>query len=363
MCRASVGGMSQREIARGPADIPNRRLIASLAALAGVSATGGAAALFVWRAGSSFLPRSLIEHTPFKTFLIPSLLLGFMVGGTSLACAILVWRRSRAAVDAAVLAGGALTVWILAEMAMMRHVHWLHVTYGSLGVGILVHGAYAALRSKAPRPRWVLLVTMAETTGYMVPACTGILSARAGFDGPSMVVLLTAAGFLEGFALGVGQAWAIPLPVRKMRYALLTALGAGLVWLSVMLLISLVESKSVPFAFASVAGFMTVLVGLLAIGSSQWLELRHHVEVAHRWIPWTAAAWALALPFSFAPGPFVDESTPLAAHIVLWGCGGLLMAFVMAQTTWQGVDRLVAASPGAQFVPSGSLEMAGRMLS
>jgi hypothetical protein len=39
----------------------------------------------------------------------------------------------------------------------------------------------------------------------------------------------------------------------------------------------------------------------------------------------------------------VDETTPLAAHFALWGCGGMLMALVMALVTWQGARRLASS--------------------
>jgi len=79
-----------------------------------------------------------------------------------------------------------------------------------------------------------------------------------------------------------------------------------------------------------------VLTGLTAIGLAQWVELRHHVPRAWRFIVWTALAWTLALPFSSAPGPFVDESTPLVPQIVLWTLGGAMMALV----TWLRARRL-----------------------
>jgi len=339
-------GMAQAVNSRVPADPPSRRLVIVLTIFAGISALGGAIELFVGRTGNQYVPLSLIDNTPFETFLVPSLLLGIVVGGTSLASAFLVWRRSPAAPDVTAIAGGALTLWIVAEVAIMRHVHWLHALYGGLGAAILAQGVKAALRSGVPRRRWLLVVTVAEAVGYMVPACTGVLSVRAGLDGPAQAVLLGAAGLGEGFALGLGQALAFPFPVRKMRFALLTALGASAVWSAVMLLLSLARSQSVSGAFMSIAGVGAALLGLLAMGGVQWLELRHHATAGGTWIAWTALAWTLALPFSFAPSAFVDESTPIAAHLVLWGCGGLLMAFVMAQTTWEGVRRL-GASRGA----------------
>jgi hypothetical protein len=51
-------------------------------------------------------------------------------------------------------------------------------------------------------------------------------------------------------------------------------------------------------------------------------------------------AWIVALPLSFTPAPFVDEATPLAPQVVLWGSAGLLMAHVMALITWQGARRM-----------------------
>ncbi|MDX2087102.1 MAG: hypothetical protein SFX73_04600 [Kofleriaceae bacterium] len=64
--------------------------------------------------GTRYVPRGLLAHTPFASFLIPGLLLGLVVGGTSLACATFAWRRSSAAVHATILAGAALTIWIIA---------------------------------------------------------------------------------------------------------------------------------------------------------------------------------------------------------------------------------------------------------
>jgi hypothetical protein len=71
------------------------------------------------------------------------------------------------------------------------------------------------------------------------------------------------------------------------------------------------------------------------------LELLEHTPFAGSW---TALAWAAALPFSFAPAPFVDESTPVSSHLLLWGSGGLLMAYVMALITWRGVLRVSGQS-------------------
>lgn len=312
--------------------VPTRGLIIALAIVAAVSELAGATALLVWRNGSANQPLTLLDHTPFTSFVIPALLLGLVVGGTSIACAILVWRRAALAIDATVLAGGALTVWIVAEVALMRSFHPLHAMFGALGVALLALGARAAWSSGLRRHRWILTVTAAETIGYLAPTLTGVLTAKAGIEDERQSVAIVAAGFIEGLMLGAGQAWALPVAVRRGRYALLTSLGAGLVWASVMTMMSVGPR---PMLIAAVA-----IVGLGAIGTMQWLELRHQAEHAWSWIPWTALAWTVALPLSFSPAPLVDESTPLPSHLVLWGCGGALMAYVMSLVTWQGAKRL-----------------------
>lgn len=175
-----------------------------------------------------------------------------------------------------------------------------------------------------------MTVTAAEAVGFLAPTLAGVLTARAGVEGAPQAAAVVAGGLVEGLVLGAGQSWALPLAVRRTRFALLTSLGAGVVWAGVMAAMQLHPLVGIAAAF----------VGLGAIGSAQWVELRHHAKRAWRWIAWTAAAWALALPLSFLPGPFVDERTPFGTQLLVWGGGGLLMALVMAIVTWQGVRRL-----------------------
>ena len=327
--------------------VPHRRLIIGLGVFAAVSAIAGGIGLVAWRAGNQFLPLELIQYTPFTSFLIPGLLLAIVIGGASAVCATFAWRRSRAAIDATIFAGGALTVWIVAEVAMLRGFHWLHALYGILGVALLGLGVRAASRSGELRHRWVVTVTLAETVGFLFPMCAGVISAKAGLGHAASAAVVVAAGLVEGLALGTGQARAFPLPVRRARYALLTALGAVTVWACIMSVALMAASKMVPVIVVVVAAGLAGVIGLTAIGAAQWVELRHHTSSGRRWIAWTAGAWAIALPWSFAPAPFVDESTPLVSHLALWSSAGLIMAYVMALITWQGARRL----PGGRGIP------------
>lgn len=319
-----------------------RRTILGASAFAGVSAVAGGAALIAAPSGDSFTSPTLLDHTPFGSFLVPGLVLTFVVGGLALASAVLTWRRAKGAVDATILSGGALTIWILAEAAMMRSLHALHVIYGALGVLILGLGTHAGLRSGSARHRFIVVVTAGETIGYLFPAACGIVTAHSHVSQLAQTLAVAAAGLFEGAFLGAAQAFALPTRVARFRFAALTSLGAGLVWLGVMAITALASNDNVAPAIKIAAGVAGGIAALAAIGGAQWIELRRHVSGAWRWILWTALAWCIALPCSFAPAPFVDDSTPMLPNAVLWFCGGVCMAYVMAQITWRGAARMRA---------------------
>lgn len=322
-------------------EFPGRGVVLALAGFCGLTALLGGLQLLIWSRGAPWIPIELLAPTGFQSFLVPGLVLTFVVGGSSLACTVFVWRRGRAGIDLTLLAGGAMVLWILTEAALLREFHWLQALYGGLGLLLLGLGLRAAWRSQAPRHRWVIVVTSAETVGFLAPLSVGILSADLGLEGAPLFGLFVVAGFVEGAALGSGQALALDVPVRRARYVLLTALGAALVWALAVGAMTLGPSlERVPLPLLVGLGVIAAGVGLCAIGLAQWLELRRHLARAHRWIAWTALAWALALPLSFLPGPLVDEHTPVWVNFVLWGSAGVLMAYVMALVTWQGVRRL-----------------------
>lgn len=318
-----------------------RRAVLGLSAFAALSCLAGGVELMIWRTGNRYLPETdALQHTPFSDFRLPGLILASVVGGAQLLCLVLVYRRARAAPLTTLCAGGILTGWIIAESAMLRDMHVLHGVYLATGLLLLTFGVLQALRSGDARARWVVLVTAGELLGFAFPAVTGILLAKRGASGTVEVVSLGLAGAIEGLLLGSAQARAWPLPVRRVRYASLTALAAGLVWTSVMSLMQFLVGAEMPSTPLLVLAGLVGVLGLLSIGAAQWIELRHHAERAWRFIVWSALAWLLALPLSFAPGPFVDATTPFASQLALWSLGGWLMAAVMAFVTWRGVRQL-----------------------
>lgn len=315
-----------------------RTLIIVLSIFASVTALGGSVWLLLLRHGdANMLPRELIRFTPFSSFLLPGIFLA-IVAGTNAVCAGMVWRRSPLSRDVMGLAGGAMTVWIAAEVALLRQAHWLQFLYGALGLTVLGLALVRAFRSSQPRHRWMATVTLGETTGFIVPVMAGTWLALRGTSDAARIAPMMVAGAVEGLVLGAAQARAFMLPLSRLRFAALTAVGTSAVWAAVLSMTAL--PASTPLAMKLLAWLSVAAVGLVAVGGMQWLELRRHTPHAWRWIAWTALAWILALPLSFLPGLLMDETSPLWVQLVLWAAGGLLMAYVMALITWQGARRM-----------------------
>jgi hypothetical protein len=53
------------------------------------------------------------------------------------------------------------------------------------------------------------------------------------------------------------------------------------------------------------------------------------------------AAWLVGIGWTLAPSPWVDESTPATALILIYGIAGLCMAATVAIVTGAGIIRLM----------------------
>jgi hypothetical protein len=130
---------------------PLRWILATLCLFAGLTAIGGGLALLAAPDGSIVrMPLSILEHTPFRDFLVPGLLLTFVVGFGNMIAGALVARRYRFADAAAFMSGGALTIWILVQMIMLRSAVWLQLGY--LALGLVIQGL-ALVRARQMRER------------------------------------------------------------------------------------------------------------------------------------------------------------------------------------------------------------------
>jgi hypothetical protein len=113
------------------------RTIAVLSALTAVNAVGGS--LYgVW--GAPKIPREWLEGSPFNDYKIPSVFLGIAVGGSSAMSAGTAWRGNEHAALAAVAAGGILTAWVAAQVAMIGLRSPLQPLFGGVGIAMVAFG-------------------------------------------------------------------------------------------------------------------------------------------------------------------------------------------------------------------------------
>lgn len=178
--------------------------------------------------------------------------------------------------------------------------------------------------------RWVLLVALGEAAGFAVAAGAAILSIALRLDDVSRLVVLIAAGAVEGAALATGQYLAMarerPRPVPWIGA---TAAAASIAWLLGMLPSTIGMSIGSAGTIAIVAAGALVL--LASIPLAQWIALRR--PRSFRWVPVNMGAWAVGILWTFAPSPLVDEQSPLPLVATLYVIAGLLMAVTVAALT------------------------------
>jgi hypothetical protein len=119
-----------------------RFAIAALLLLVGLGAFGGG---IYGIAGADGIPIAWLEGTPFRTYLVPSLILFVAVGGSSLVAAIAMLaraHRARLLTFAAVLVG---LGWLAAETAIIGFVSWLQPATAAVLAIVL------ALAASSPR--------------------------------------------------------------------------------------------------------------------------------------------------------------------------------------------------------------------
>ncbi len=118
-------------------DLPSRAVPLGLALFVGVTAIAGGIELMVRSQGWAELPTALLAHSPFHDFTVPGALLFALVGVPAMLAA---WRhviRDPYAPMFSMLAGSALTIWMIVEMAMLRTALPLQLVYLAIGAVML----------------------------------------------------------------------------------------------------------------------------------------------------------------------------------------------------------------------------------
>jgi hypothetical protein len=114
-------------------------LLAGALAFLSASALLGGLALVLDPSGAWLqMSPALLEGTPFRTFLLPGLVLFAVLGLCPLAALWGLARSARWAWLATLLVAGALVVWIAAQVLLVGYASWLQPFYGALGAGMLL---------------------------------------------------------------------------------------------------------------------------------------------------------------------------------------------------------------------------------
>ena len=112
----------------------------------GISALFGGGAFIVDPSGSLIqMPLSHLEHSPFKNFLIPGLILFLFNGVSGIVIAILAIRKYRFYTE---LQGIVQDVWIVVQLIMIRSVSFLHYICFTVGTLLIITGVILRKRIK-----------------------------------------------------------------------------------------------------------------------------------------------------------------------------------------------------------------------
>ena len=193
---------------------------------------------------------------------------------------------------------------------------------------------------RTPLLRWVLVVTLGEAVGFTVPAAVAVTAQSWGPVATLVAVVL--AGSVEGALLGIAQAdclyrWGA-LPVRR-RWVAATSVGAAVAW-SLGMMPSTLGGLNWTAWTAVVVGSGGLIL-LTSLPLAQYFVLRNHVRRPALWIPINMVAWLLGIAWTLAPSPWVDQSTPTGALILIYGIAGLCMAATVAVVTGVGIIGLL----------------------
>jgi hypothetical protein len=190
--------------------------------------------------------------------------------------------------------------------------------------------------------RWVLVVTLGEAVGFAVPAAVGAGVSAADWGPLPTLIVMVLAGSVEGAMLGTAQAdclyrWRV-LPLRR-RWIAATSLGAALAWS-----LGMLPTTLGGLSWTTGAVVLIGIGGLILLASlplAQYFVLRDHVRRAPLWIPINMVAWLLGITWTLVPSPWIDQSTPTGALILIYGIAGLCMAATVAVITGVGMIRLL----------------------
>jgi hypothetical protein len=122
-----------------------RGIAMALLGFLGITSIIGAAPMIADPSGQLLrMPLSLLEHSPFHTFLIPGIILLLANGLLSLLILYATARQRPLYAWGVALQGCILTGWIVVEVILLRMAMWAHYFYGAIGLALIVLGLVLA---------------------------------------------------------------------------------------------------------------------------------------------------------------------------------------------------------------------------
>lgn len=113
-----------------------KNILSVLQLLVGLSAMVGGYGVFM--GNGMGMPTSWLERSPFDSYLLPGLVLFFVVGGSYVFSSYATWRMKTYAPEAAAIAGFGIQIWIVTQLYIIRQAHWLQILYFTIGILTLI---------------------------------------------------------------------------------------------------------------------------------------------------------------------------------------------------------------------------------
>jgi len=111
-----------------------RYLLGILLAVVALNAFGGG---YYGLAGAKDVPTEWLAGSPFRSYVVPSIVLFVVVGGSCLVAAIALFARWRIDRAAALTSGAVLLVWIVVQVVAIGYVSWLQPTVFAVALAVL----------------------------------------------------------------------------------------------------------------------------------------------------------------------------------------------------------------------------------
>jgi hypothetical protein len=139
-----------------------RNILLVLLAFLGIGAVFGGGVLIISPDGSLFgMPLSLLENSPFGSFLIPGIILLTILGLMPICTIVALIKKPKSelaerinffsdmhwAWTYSIYIAFALIIWIQVEMTFLRAVHWSHSFYMFIGIAIIFVALLPQVRS------------------------------------------------------------------------------------------------------------------------------------------------------------------------------------------------------------------------